>query len=110
MIKGKKTKSVLVCWHCGETGHEKMACLAFHLDLAMTHLVPHNTSPVIRDIVRKKARITLVAAIEGGKEGGKLRFGGAPWQLNMEWPFTSPAPAFPTRGVWHLGKYYGDDA
>lgn len=106
----KNTDSILLCWHCGETGHGKSSCLDYHLNLAMMHLVPHNTNPMIRDIVKKTARIILVAGIENGKEGEKLHFGGSPYQLSMEWPFKSPAPAFPTKGVWHLGRYYGDDA
>eukprot|EP00980_Cylindrotheca_fusiformis_P005038 scaffold1062_cov130-Cylindrotheca_fusiformis.AAC.44 len=108
--KAKEKSPVLVCWYCGETGHTKKVCPNYHLDLAMKQLVPPNTNPLIRDAVRKKARIAIVAGIENGKEGTALGFGGSPYQLALDWPFISPPPAFPTRGVWYLGTYYGDDA
>ena len=82
----------------------------YYLERAMLKLVSKNTNPIVREIVKNEARRVLAMALQRGKEGNQLRFGGAPWQLCMEWPLRSPPPVFPTLGVWHQGTYYGDDA
>ena len=103
------SEQIMVCWHCGASGHEKKICLTYHLDRAMVQLLPNATNPHIRELVKESARNTLETALLNGKQGAQLSFGGSPWQLNMEWPMRSPPPPFPTPGVWYLGVYYGDD-
>lgn len=107
--KVNNVNNVKVCWHCGASGHEKKVCLEYYLEIATVSLVPYNTNPAIREIVKDEARRVLEAALEEGKEGGQLKFGGAPWQLSMTWPLQSPPPVFPTNGVWYGLTYYGDD-
>ncbi|CAJ1967097.1 unnamed protein product [Cylindrotheca closterium] len=100
---------VMVCWHCGATGHTQNKCVAFHLQRAMIQLLPNAANPYIRELVQQSAQKTLANAVLNGKQGAHLSFGGSPWQLQMDWPIRSPPPPFPTPGVWHLGVYYGDD-
>ena len=108
-VYSRQSEPVIVCWHCGASGHEKNACLPFHLDRAMAQLLPKAANPRIREMVRDSARKTLEIALLNGHRGVQLCFGGSPWQLHMDWPMHSPPPPFPTPGVWHLGVYYGDD-
>ena len=86
----KKREVVLICWHCGKTGHEKASCLDYHLGQAMKRLLPCNANPKIRDLVEDEAKKILGAAIKCGKRGVYLRFGGSPRQLCMKWPVNSP--------------------
>lgn len=77
----------------------------------MSQLVvgPGRDNPELMQAVRERARVAIQKALDEGKQGNELRFGGAPWLLHIEWPAKFGKPPYPTRGVWHAGSYWGDD-
>ena len=98
-----------LCWHCQQPGHEKKACVEYILERELPRLVPRNVSDDVRGKIKAAARMTIEQGIAEGKSGNALRFGGAPWLLQMEWPRGIGTPSYPTPGVWDCGCYCGDD-
>ena len=97
------------CYHCEEVGHLKKQCLDYYLQVAMGQLVRHDASPALRQAMIEQARAAIQTALDEGKQGDELLFGGSPSKLCIDWPRKFRDPAYPTRGVWHSDAFWGDD-
>jgi hypothetical protein len=104
-----RDESTMLCYHCEEVGHLKKKCLEYYLEVAMGQLVRHDAPPALRSAVKQRARAAIQTALDEGKQGDELFFGGSPFRLWIEWPRNLEDPAYPTRGVWHAGSYWGND-
>lgn len=96
------------CYHCDEIGHIKSRCLERYVSLAMWAFdkgdVPRETIDAVKEAVTRE----IQKALNEGKSGDQLKFGGSPNRLFIEWPGRVPPP-YPARGAWYAGTYYGDD-